>query len=202
MSPAASPEILHHTEWRTWLFIAYSDERWLYCQYSLHHFQRLGECTFWDWGWKGCSLLWAAVTTKNTRMSNGTDKTGMDQVSFAKWSGWLSNGTANSQTVCLPLLERNSSNCWGHDVTCLDIAHQRRSRGKLFVGRGESISRGGGGGVLIMIFGWGCLSRSWKTSPYFRPKNTIFHTLFQTWLSQCIPYLPDPVMCDNFGNSQ
>ena len=30
--------------------------------------------------------VWAAVTTKITRMSNGTDKTGMDQVSFAKWS--------------------------------------------------------------------------------------------------------------------
>ena len=28
-SPAASPEILCHTVWRTWLFIAYSDERWL-----------------------------------------------------------------------------------------------------------------------------------------------------------------------------
>ena len=25
ISPAASPEILHHTVWRTWLFIAYSD---------------------------------------------------------------------------------------------------------------------------------------------------------------------------------
>ena len=25
-SPAASPEILHHTVWRTWLFMAYSDE--------------------------------------------------------------------------------------------------------------------------------------------------------------------------------
>ena len=26
-SPAASPEILHHIVWRTWLFIAYSDEK-------------------------------------------------------------------------------------------------------------------------------------------------------------------------------
>ena len=30
ISPAALPEILHHTVWRTWLFIAYSDKRWLY----------------------------------------------------------------------------------------------------------------------------------------------------------------------------
>ena len=27
ISPAASPEILHHTVWITWLFIAYSNER-------------------------------------------------------------------------------------------------------------------------------------------------------------------------------
>ena len=35
ISPVASPEILHHTIWRTWLFIAYSDERWLHYQFSL-----------------------------------------------------------------------------------------------------------------------------------------------------------------------
>ena len=27
ISPVASPEISHHAVWRTWLFIAYSDER-------------------------------------------------------------------------------------------------------------------------------------------------------------------------------
>ena len=31
--PAASPEILHHTVWRTWLLIPYSNERWLHYQY-------------------------------------------------------------------------------------------------------------------------------------------------------------------------
>ena len=30
ISPAASPEILHHTVWRTWVFKAYLDERRLY----------------------------------------------------------------------------------------------------------------------------------------------------------------------------
>ena len=34
--PAASPEILHHTVWRTWLFIAYSGERWLYTTNSCY----------------------------------------------------------------------------------------------------------------------------------------------------------------------
>ena len=54
--PAASPEISHHTEWRTWLSIAYSDEDG-YTTNS-HHiiytflFERLGECTFWTWEWK------------------------------------------------------------------------------------------------------------------------------------------------------
>ena len=55
-SPAASPEILHHTVWKIWLFIAYSDERWLYYQFSLPHsqiyLQRLGKCTLWTWEWK------------------------------------------------------------------------------------------------------------------------------------------------------
>ena len=36
-SPAASQEIWNHTVWRTWLFIAYSDEKWLYYKFSLHH---------------------------------------------------------------------------------------------------------------------------------------------------------------------
>ena len=44
-SPAASPVILHHTVRRTWLFIAYSDERWLLLPIltiSLIHFSLKG----------------------------------------------------------------------------------------------------------------------------------------------------------------
>ena len=60
-APAATPEILHHTVWRTRLFIAYSDERWLYhtnSHYLIYTslFKRLGECNFWtlwEWEWKG-----------------------------------------------------------------------------------------------------------------------------------------------------
>ena len=29
--------ISHHTVWRTWLFITFSEERWLCCQFSLPH---------------------------------------------------------------------------------------------------------------------------------------------------------------------
>ena len=36
-SLAASQEIWHHTVWRTWRFIAYSDVKWLYYKFSLHH---------------------------------------------------------------------------------------------------------------------------------------------------------------------
>ena len=35
ISPAASAEIFQHTAWITSLFVANSDERWLYCQFSL-----------------------------------------------------------------------------------------------------------------------------------------------------------------------
>ena len=56
-SPAASAEILHHTVWRTWLFIADSDERWLYYQFSLPHlhinFKRFGRMYFLNLGVKG-----------------------------------------------------------------------------------------------------------------------------------------------------
>ena len=37
---------------------------------------------------------------------------------------------------------------------------------------------GGGGGGTHNILGWGCAARNWKPFPYFRPKYTIFHTLF------------------------
>ena len=43
------------------------------------------------------------------------------------------------------------------------------------------------GGFTHDVFGWGCAAWSWKPSPYFRPKYTLFHTVFQTWLSKCIP---------------
>ena len=47
-SPAASQEIWHHTVWRTWLFIAYSDERWLYYKFSLQHSYKGWENTLFE----------------------------------------------------------------------------------------------------------------------------------------------------------
>ena len=47
ISPPAPPEILHHTVRRTWLFIAYSDERWLQYNFSLPYL-----CIFSLGGWE------------------------------------------------------------------------------------------------------------------------------------------------------
>ena len=43
ISPAASPEVLHYTVWRTWLLIAYSDKR-PHIYYTYIIFSLLGEC--------------------------------------------------------------------------------------------------------------------------------------------------------------
>ena len=57
ISPAASPGILHHTVWRTWLFIAYYRLKMIITSNS-HYliytflFKRLGECPFWTSEWK------------------------------------------------------------------------------------------------------------------------------------------------------
>ena len=56
ISPAASPDISHHTVWRTWLFTAYSDERWehhqpslLFLYISLEKVGRMYVLTLWEW---------------------------------------------------------------------------------------------------------------------------------------------------------
>ena len=52
--PQQPPEILHHTVWRTWLFIVYSNERWLYHQFSILHLfislQKVGRMYFFELG--------------------------------------------------------------------------------------------------------------------------------------------------------
>ena len=40
---------------------------------------------------------------------------------------------------------------------------------------------GGGGGSTSGKSWWGCAARYSKSCPYFRPKNVIFNTRFQTW---------------------
>ena len=66
ISPAASPEILHHTVWRTWLFIAYTQMKDDYNTNS-HHltytfvFKRLGE---WHWSLSGVKRLMTVTLCK------------------------------------------------------------------------------------------------------------------------------------------
>ena len=63
ISPAASPIIIHHTVWRTRLFIAYSDWKMIIVPIltsSLIHFS----CTCWAWGVKGLIL-----TTTSTQVT-------------------------------------------------------------------------------------------------------------------------------------
>ena len=66
ISPAASLEILHHTVWRTWLFVAYSDERWLCCSNS-HYltctfpFRKGGRINFSNLGVKWLTLLFVEL---------------------------------------------------------------------------------------------------------------------------------------------
>ena len=59
-SPAASQEIWHRTVWRTWLFIAYSDEKWFYYKfYYITHtiaFWKVGRIHFLSSGVKGLRL--------------------------------------------------------------------------------------------------------------------------------------------------
>ena len=83
ISPAASPEISHHTVWRTCLFIAYSDERWLYHDYSHYlaytfRFKWPGEFTFWTWEWKGNDRAYCSWT-----FNPFTPKTDQFQISAA-----------------------------------------------------------------------------------------------------------------------
>ena len=82
ISPAASPEILHQTEGRTWLFIAYSDERRISSQFSLQHLyisllKRLGECTF-----SRTSLSMIVVTIRETPLSQNKKKLRSCTLSF------------------------------------------------------------------------------------------------------------------------
>ena len=64
ISLTASPEILHHTLWRTWLFPGYSERSLYTSNFSLPHSyispKRLGERTFWNWERK---VEWSHIVT-------------------------------------------------------------------------------------------------------------------------------------------
>ena len=70
-SPAASQEIWHHTVWRTWLFIAYSDEKWLYYKFLLRHsYNRFLK------GWENTLLRSAVEARPNDHLENAAASEG------------------------------------------------------------------------------------------------------------------------------
>ena len=62
----------------------------------------------------------------------------------------------------------------------LNISHN--SYFTLTAWRYNQASEGGGVNPVNSWWGWGCATRFSKSWPYFRPKNVIFHTRFQTCL--------------------
>ena len=67
ISPPAPPEILHHTVRRTWLFIAYSDERWFWYKFSLPYL-----CIFSLERWE--NVLFELRSERVNHESNGRHK--------------------------------------------------------------------------------------------------------------------------------
>ena len=84
ISPAVSPEILHHTVWRTWLFMA--SLKWkmiilpiLTTSVNIFLPKRLGECTFWTWEWQG--FVWINDDELNSEL----------RVQLNDYHEWISN---------------------------------------------------------------------------------------------------------------
>ena len=114
ISPAASPETLHHTVWRTWLSIAYSDERWLYYQFSLPRLYtfplgRLGECTFWTWEWNGScpppskKLQHVIVFPFQSVLHCSRNSVAVHKMKVAPYPLWPDTSVAGRWTFGLPL---------------------------------------------------------------------------------------------------
>ena len=67
-------------------------------------------------------------------------------------------------------------------IVCLPFCHLLRGIMHRILSRLMSRPGGGvGGGVTPGNSRWGCATRFSKSWPYFRPKNVLFRTCFQTW---------------------
>ena len=72
ISPAASPQILHHPLWRTWLFIVYMKNDYTANSHYLTYtflFRRLEECTFFNLGVKGLRSVFSHQSSRSVRTS-------------------------------------------------------------------------------------------------------------------------------------
>ena len=125
ISPAASPEIWHHTVWRTWLSTAYSDERWLYYQFSLP-----SVIQFSLQGWE--SVLFE-LGTERVNLS-GSQKLKTQDITFARsktldfGSARFSNAQAKRSSQLKPTRAKFTTSMelgivW--PPTCLELARVR-----------------------------------------------------------------------------
>ena len=97
ISPAASPEILHHAVWRIWPFIAYSDQRWLHYQFSLPHpytsLEKVGRMQPAEYGFQYqifSSLMWARLNPIWTVLLEADGSTGnSSRDGFPRWVKYL-----------------------------------------------------------------------------------------------------------------
>ena len=116
-SPAASQEIWHHTVWRTWLFIAYSDEKWLYYKFSLHYsYNRFLK------GWENTLFELRServnpFTPKGDQFKNISPAASPDILHHTVWRTWLliaySDERWLSTKFSLPLyLHISLQECW------------------------------------------------------------------------------------------
>ena len=92
ISPVASPVILHHTVWRTWLFIAYSDWKMIpvpVLTTSLIHFSWKGwENVLFELGIERVNTVtmwWQMLALIATKTSLAVAKLGLD---FACWTSF------------------------------------------------------------------------------------------------------------------
>ena len=127
-SPAASQEIWHHTVWRTWLFIAYSDEKWLYYKFSLHHsynrFLKGWENTLFELRSERVKYSW--VLDSRAEMIQSTCASAC--LSFAIWMTDLLCDTVSSMLVSLSrgpgrLSTLLNTNCCGRGTGMDDQGH-------------------------------------------------------------------------------
>ena len=142
ISPSASPKILHHTLWRTWLFIAYQDEIWLCYQFSLHHLY----ITLRN-GWENvhCKLSSERVIVTNCAVPLASEQCRHSSNTCRTWKG----GTPWTSCSCTSRLSNTTP-------SCPPRKYRRRSRPptssseNLIIrnraGGGAGGWRGGGGG--------------------------------------------------------
>ena len=119
ISPAASPEILHHTVWITWLFIAYSDERLPILTTSLVSLRKAGR--IWQRvKWVISYLILAQKSSVRTSRAGATEQrtSAGRSTSWSARSPWIRTRQASSRKPWQWGWDWGTLECrWERDVT-------------------------------------------------------------------------------------